>query len=348
MQNILDSLKLKAQVVDIQQNGSMTKYFLHLHPGARVSKIERCATEIALAAKAYSVPIIRAIPEEGLVSVEMLTESPNNVSFNSLREKLYSSDDSLPIILGKTQDGEDLVADISIMPHLLIAGTTGSGKSIMLHSILSSLIESTADVKLALIDPKKVEFSHYENINQLMYPVVTEAEDALDILTDLVGEMEHRFKLMSKASVTSIDAYNRKRKNKWPYVVLVIDEFSDLMHSSKKMFQKKLCMLAQKSRACGIHIVIATQRPSVDVVTGLIKANFPARISCRVASSSDSRVVLGCNGAEKLLGKGDALIKSLGYDLVRFQGAFIDTEEVNEICETNRRSFWSRVRNVFR
>jgi len=319
-----------------------------LNPGAKVSKIERCATEIALAARAYSIPIIRTIPEEGLVSVEMLTKPPTGVHYVGLRDKLEDAESNLPVILGKTQDGEDLVADLSIMPHLLIAGTTGSGKSVMLHSILASLIESDADVKLALIDPKKVELSHYENIKQLMYPVVTEAADALSILTDLVGEMEYRFKLMSKASVTSIDAYNKKQKRTMPYIVLVIDEFSDLMHSSRKVFQTKLCMLAQKSRACGIHIIMATQRPSVDVVTGLIKANFPARISCRVTSSPDSRVVLGCGGAEKLLGKGDALIKSLGFDMVRFQGAFIDTEEVNRICENNKRSFWSRMRNVFR
>lgn len=326
----------------------MTKYFLRLCPGAKVSKIERCATEIALAARAYSIPIIRPIPEEGLVSLEMLTKTPDSVQFEDMECKLQHSSHDLPVILGKTQDGNDLVVDVSVMPHLLIAGTTGSGKSIMLHSILASFIISHLNIKLALIDPKKVEFSYYGGINQLMYPVVTEADAALDVLTDLVEEMEHRFKIMSRASVTSIKDYNERHKRQLPYIVLVIDEFSDLMHSSKKVFQKKLCMLAQKSRACGIHIIIATQRPSVDVITGLIKANFPARISCRVTSGADSRVVLGCNGAEKLLGKGDALIKSLGYDFVRFQGSFISTEKISGICEENKRNFWSKVRNAFR
>lgn len=326
----------------------MTKYLLQLHPGAKLSKLERCTTEIALAARAYGPPIIRPITEEGVVSVEMPTGIPDSVRFDELSVRLNESSADIPIALGKSQEGDNIIADLSIMPHLLIAGTTGSGKSVMLHSILCSLIEADTNVKLALIDPKKVEFSYYRNIKQLMYPVITEAHEALEVLTDLVGEMEHRFRLMSKSGVTSIGAYNEKSKTPLPYIVLMIDEFSDLMHSSKKIFQKKLCMLAQKSRACGIHIVMATQRPSTDVVTGLIKANFPARISCRVTSGVDSRVVLGCHGAEKLLGKGDSLIKALGYDLVRFKGAYISPEEIQDICNNNERSFMSKMRNWLR
>lgn len=326
----------------------MSKYLLQLHPGEKVNKIEKFGTEIALALKAYSKPIVRVITEKGLVSLELLTRPQQDVSYTDLAESsdyLHSAQHTLPMILGRTQDGKDLAADLSIMPHLLIAGTTGSGKSIMLHSILASLIQSNTDVKLALIDPKKVEFSHYNDIKQLLYPVVTEPDDALSVLSDLVNEMECRFRLMSKAKVTNISAYNEKRAKKLPYIVLMIDEFSDLMHSTRKVFQKKLCMLAQKSRACGIHIVIATQRPSVDVVTGLIKANFPARISCRVTSIADSRVVLGCGGAEKLLGKGDALISCIQYDMQRFKGAYISPQEVSEICKVNKRSLLSKIRN---
>jgi len=351
MQTILNQLKIKATVVDIKSNGTISKYYLSLHPGAKVSRIENCATEIALGLKAYSKPIIRTITEKGLVCVELLTNPSKMVRFSELVDGLANKGQNidLPLALGRTHDGEDLVADLSIMPHLLIAGTTGSGKSILLHSILNSLMLVRPQVKLALIDPKKVEFSYYSDIEHLLYPVITEAEDALEALSDLVDEMENRFRSMSKASVNTISDFNRKKPSRaMPYIVLVIDEFSDLMHSSKKIFQKKLCMLAQKSRACGIHIVMATQRPSVDVVTGLVKANFPARISCHVSSLADSRVVLGCSGAEKLLGKGDALINSVGYDMVRFQGSFLETDEIKLLCEQHERGRLSKIWNYIR
>lgn len=342
MQIILNQLKIKADVVDIEDNGTMTKFYLRLHPGAKVSRIENCATEIALGLKAYSKPIVRVITEKGLVALELLTKPIDLIKFTDIVAS--EGDQELPLVLGRAHSGRDLIADLSVMPHLLIAGTTGSGKSVLLHSILASLILSNVSVKLALIDPKKVELSYYSDIKQLMYPVVTDPDDALDVLNDLVDEMENRFKIMARHSVNHINELDKKL----PYVVVVIDEFSDLMHTAKKEFQKKLCMLAQKSRACGIHIIIATQRPSVDVVTGLIKANFPARISCRVSSLTDSRVILGCSGAEKLLGKGDALLSSVGYDMVRFQGAYISPEEIQNLCEQYKRSKLARVINYFR
>jgi S-DNA-T family DNA segregation ATPase FtsK/SpoIIIE len=340
-------LKIKAKVVNTESNGTISKYYLSLQPGEKVSRIENCATEIALGLKAYSKPIIRVIMEKGLVCVELFVKPLNTVGFFDIAKPQYDS--SLPLVLGRTHDGNDLIVDLSTMPHLLIAGTTGSGKSVLLHSILSGLITSNKSIKLALIDPKKVEFSHYSEIQHLMYPVVTDPDNALSLLSDLVDEMENRFKIMSKASVTNISDFNRKKPNKeLPHIVLVIDEFSDLMHTSKKIFQKQLCLLAQKSRACGIHIIIATQRPSVDVVTGLIKSNFPARISCRVSSLIDSRVILNCSGAEKLLGKGDALISSVGLNMVRFQGAYISVEEIQNICKDYKRSKISRVINYIR
>jgi len=343
MQTILEQLKIGADVIKIENNGTMSKYYLRLHPGAKVSKIERCATEIALGIKAYSKPIIRVVTEEGLVIVELLTDPVKLVDFNDI---IMSDEEGrvIPLMLGRTHDGEDLIADLAEMPHLLIGGTTGSGKSVLLHSILSGIIMSEKNVKLVLIDPKKVELSYYSNIKQLMYPVITDPDDALSVLSDLVNEMEARFKQMSKASVNNI----AELKPELPYIVIIIDEFSDLMHTAKKEFPKKLCMLAQKSRACGIHIIMATQRPSVDVVTGLIKANFPARISCRVSSLTDSRVILGCSGAEKLLGKGDSLISSVGYDMIRFQGAYISPDEIQNLCETQKRSRMARVINYFR
>jgi len=334
--------------VDSEDNGTMSKYYLRLRPGAKVSKIENCATEIALGLRAYSKPIVRVITNKGLVGIELLTKPIEKVDFDSVVCDLQFNNDELPLILGCTHDGNNLITDLAIMPHLLIAGTTGSGKSVLLHSILNGLIMSNRNVKFALIDPKKVELTYYSGIKQLLYPVITDSDNALDVLVDLVVEMESRFRIMSKASVNTIIDYNKSGKHQMPYIVVVIDEFSDLMHTAKKEFQRNLCLLAQKSRACGIHIIMATQRPSVDVVTGLIKANFPARISCRVSSLPDSRVVLGCSGAEKLLGRGDALIHSVGHDMVRFQGAFIQSDKIQQICEINKRSRFSRVINFLR
>jgi DNA segregation ATPase FtsK/SpoIIIE, S-DNA-T family len=350
MQTILSQLKIKADIVGVENNGTISKYYIRLHPGTKVSKIENCATEIALGVKAYSKPIIRIIPEQGLVCIELLTKQISNVNFSEFDQyfdgRLQESG-NLPMILGRTHDGLDLITDLSTMPHLLIAGTTGSGKSVLLHSILASLIKANDYTKFALIDPKQVELSYYDNISNLLYPVITDAAAAEDVLSDLVEEMEMRFKLLNKASVNNIVSYNKVASKKLSYIVLAIDEFSDLMHASKKAFQTKLCVLAQKSRACGIHIIIATQRPSVDVITGLIKANFPARISCKVSSLIDSRVVLDRPGAEKLLGHGDALINSGGLDMVRFQCAYINTEEIQKLCNNRQRTKWSKILNYF-
>lgn len=315
----------------------MTKYLLSLSPGTKVEKIEKYATEIALGLKAYSKPIVRAITERGVVSVELLTKPQQEVFFTALLSDFDSFSAQVPSILGKTQSGDNLFIDITKMPHMLIAGATGSGKSVMLHSIICSIILSNKNVKLVLIDPKTVEFSYYKDIKQLLYPVVSDAESALEILDDLIEEMEDRFTIMSKASKNNIEDYNYSSNKEMPYIVVVIDEFSDLMHSSKKDFQSKIAILAQKSRACGIHLILATQRPSVDVVTGLIKANFPSRISCRVSSAVDSRVVLDRNGAEKLLGSGDALLNCGFLDMLRFKGAFLKVDEILKVCDSNRR-----------
>jgi S-DNA-T family DNA segregation ATPase FtsK/SpoIIIE len=348
MQQLLEQLKIKADVVNIETNGIVSRYYLKLQPGGKVKKIENCANEIALGLKSYSIPIVRLIPEKGLVSIEILTKPQGTVEFNDLKNSLLKSDDKLPVILGRTHDGEDLITDITKMPHLLIAGTTGSGKSVLLHSIICSLILQESNVRLALVDPKNVEFTHYKDTKQLMYPIINYADEAYAILSDLVDEMDDRFRIMSKKSAKDIYEYNKKRSKKLPYIVLVIDEFADLMQMSKKEFQVKLSRLAQKSRACGIHIIIATQRPSADVVTGIIKANFPARISCRVTSAINSRVVLDKNGAEKLLGKGDALISSTIYDMLRFRGAYINQVEIEKICDDNKRGLLSRIINSMR
>lgn len=322
----------------------MTQYLLKMHPGAKVAKIERCATEIALGLCTQSVPIVKPLTKQGLVSVEVLSENPSAVPFDKHLGALKCSDHNLPIILGETHFGEPLVEDLSTMPHLLIAGATGSGKSVMLHSIISSL-EQQDNVQIGLIDPKTVEFDVYNNSDKLITDeVITSPGDALLLIQDLVDEMEERFVKLKKKKVSNIADYNSRVEKKMPYIVLVIDEFSDLMYTVKKEFEKHLGALAQKSRACGIHIVIATQRPSASVVTGVIKANFPARISCRVASYTDSKVILDYAGAEKLLGRGDALLKTDKHNMLRFQGAFIEKPypEDDEIIDESK-GFWSKL-----
>lgn len=348
LQQVLDQLKIKAKVVNTESNGTITRYDLKISPGEKVGKIERATKEIALGIRAYSEPIVKVITEQGIVSLELLTKPQSSVSFYDLKSPLLDSKLDLPVILGRTHDGHDLIADLSKMPHLLIAGATGSGKSVMLHSIISSLVVNQKDVKLALIDPKSVELTYYEDISTLMYPIITDPGVALQVLCDLVDEMNDRFDKMAKLGVNNIVDFNAKSTKPFSYVVLVIDEFSDLMYQVKKDFQKYLCMLAQKCRAAGLHLILATQRPSTDVVTGLIKANFPARISCRTTSLMDSRVVLDSAGAEKLLGKGDALIKSSTYDMIRFKGAFISPDEVSEICGQYKRSKFNRFINYVR
>lgn len=333
-------MKIEAEVVETQNNGVMAKYFLKLSVGTKINKIRKCEEEIQAGLKAYAKPIIKVVPGRGLVSIELPIGKQKEVYFKDIT---YSDETELPLVLGKTYDGNNLIYDLIKCPHLLIAGTTGSGKTIMLHSIICGLIASNKNVKFMMIDPKMIELSYYNGIKQLLRPVITEMDDedekhpALSILDLLIEEMENRFSNFLDASVNSIIDYNKKYDEELPYIVLIIDEFSSLMGQNiKKEFQEKLCILAQKSRSCGIHIIIATQRPSVDVITGIIKANFPARISCRVVSQTDSRVILDQNGAEKLTGIGDALLNCGTFDMLRFRGAYISIDEIQKVCYSNR------------
>lgn len=339
MQQILQQLKIKADVVSIESNGIMSKYYLRLQPGGRINKIERCAAEIALGLKSYSIPIVKVIPEDGLVLVELLINRIDKVNFDEVIN--FSGNQKIPLVLGRSYDGNDLIADLSEMPHMLVAGTTGSGKSVLLHSILSGIILSGYDIKLVLIDPKQVEFLYYAGIKQLMYPVISYPADALYVLSDLVEEMETRFKIMSRAGVNHIS----ELKKKMPYIVVVIDEFSDLMLQAKKEFSAKISKLAQKARSCGIHLIISTQHVSVNIVSGPIKANFPSRISCKVSSLTNSRVILDRSGAEKLLGKGDAIINSGKYDMLRFQSAYISCNDIKLLSDKNKMSKVKRILN---
>ena len=239
----------------------------------------------------------------------------------------------MPIALGKNISGKSIVGDLSSMPHLLIAGTTGSGKSVCINTIILSLLyrHTPERCKFILIDPKMLELSTYEGIPHLLCPVITEAKKAASVLGWVVKEMESRYRLMTKEGVRNIDGYNAKHKLPMPYIVVVVDEMSDLMLVAGKEIENYIQKLSQMARAAGIHIIMATQRPSVDVITGTIKANFPTRISFQVTSKIDSRTILGEQGAEQLLGKGDMLYMSSANRIVRIHAPFVSDNEIEKI-----------------
>ena len=253
-------------------------------------------------------------------------------------ENFQKKDIKLPIALGKSISGIPIIGDLTSMPHLLIAGTTGSGKSVCINTIIVSLLyKLNPDLcKFILIDPKMLELSTYEGIPHLLTPVITDAKKATSALSWTVKEMNSRYKLMSKVGVRNIDGYNAKHKLKMPYIVVVVDEMSDLMLVAGKEIENYIQKLSQMARAAGIHIIMATQRPSVDVITGTIKANFPTRISFQVSSKIDSRTILGEQGAEQLLGKGDMLFMSSANRIVRIHGPYVSEKEIEKITNALR------------
>ena len=302
--------------------------------GVKVSKIINLSEDIARNTSSASARIA-TIPGSNTIGIELPKISRENVYLREIiSDKNFKKREvKLPIALGKSISGEPITSDLSLMPHLLIAGTTGSGKSVCINTIILSLIyKHTPEIcKFILIDPKMLELSTYEGIPHLLCPVITEAKKAASVLGWVVKEMESRYRLMTKVGVRNIDGYNDKHKVKMPYIVVIVDEMSDLMLVAGKEIENYIQKLSQMARAAGIHIIMATQRPSVDVITGTIKANFPTRISFQVTSKIDSRTILGEQGAEQLLGKGDMLYMSSANRITRIHAPYVSEIEIDKV-----------------
>jgi S-DNA-T family DNA segregation ATPase FtsK/SpoIIIE len=321
----------------------VTRYELQLAPGTKVSKVAALKDDLSYALATTEIRILAPIPGKQAVGVEVPNLAPNLVTLGDIYDDLPATSSPLSVWLGKDISGNAVWTDLARMPHLLIAGTTGSGKSGCINTILTSILlrATPDDVRMILIDPKRIELGFYESIPHLLTPVVSSPKTAAAALANVVGEMERRYERMSHVRARSLPEMNRalrgRGEQQLPYLLVVIDELADLMMISPQDVEDAVIRLAQKSRAVGIHLVLATQRPSVDVITGMIKANVPSRIAFAVSSQTDSRVILDQSGAESLLGQGDMLFKPLGTSrLQRVQGAYVSEEEVALVVEQCR------------
>ena len=350
----LSNYKIEISKIKATIGPTVTLYEIVPAPGVRISKIKNLEDDIALSLAALGIRIIAPIPGKGTIGIEVPNSNPEIVSMRSLiaSEKFQNSDFELPVVLGKTITNETFSFDLVKMPHLLVAGATGQGKSVGLNAILVSLLykKHPSQVKFVLVDPKKVELTLFNKIERHFLaklpgeeePIITDTSKVVNTLNSLCIEMDNRYELLKQAQTRNIKEYNNKFVKRklnpenghqyMPYIVVLIDEFADLIMTAGKEVEHPIARLAQLARAIGIHLIVATQRPSVNVITGMIKANFPARIAFRVLSKVDSRTILDSSGADQLIGKGDMLI-STGNDMIRLQCGFVDTPEVEEICE---------------
>ncbi len=339
MEKILLDFGIDGKIKAINNGPVVSLYEFEPAPGVKVSKIINLSEDLARNTSSTSARV-SVIPGKNTVGIEIPNETRESVSLREIitYEKFQKKDIKLPIALGKSISGMPIVGDLTSMPHLLIAGTTGSGKSVCINTIIVSLLyKLNPDLcKFILIDPKMLELSTYEGIPHLLTPVITDAKKATSALAWTVKEMNSRYKLMSRVGVRNIDGYNAKHKLKMPYIVVVVDEMSDLMLVAGKEIENYIQKLSQMARAAGIHIIMATQRPSVDVITGTIKANFPTRVSFQVSSKIDSRTILGEQGAEQLLGKGDMLFMSSANRIVRIHGPYVSENEIEKIVNSIR------------
>ena len=361
----LATFRIESEIIGMTTGPVVTQFEVSPAPGIKVARIANLDADLALALRAPSVRIVAPIPGKGAVGVEVPNPEPQMVYFREVLEApaFRSSKAQLPLALGKDIAGKPYVADLARMPHLLIAGATGSGKSVCVNTIVTSLIyrHSPRTLRLLMVDPKMVELSMYNDLPHLRHPVVTDNSEAAGVLKWAVLEMERRYALLSHNGVRNLQDFNQRlekghimraldpqgeegdpdrwlyREGALPYIVLIIDELADLMMTVQGEVEKPLALLAQKARAIGIHLILATQRPSVNVLTGLIKANFPSRIGFRVSSKVDSRTILDQNGADNLLGNGDMLFLPPGQsDPLRIQGAFLSTEETEQLMDWYR------------
>ena len=352
IEETLLNYKIEIKSIKATIGPTVTLYEIVPEAGVRISKIKNLEDDIALSLSALGIRIIAPMPGKGTIGIEVPNESPKIVSIKSLlsSKKFQEAEMEIPLALGKTISNETFVVDLTKMPHLLVAGATGQGKSVGINSILTSIIykKHPADVKFVLVDPKKVELTLFNKIEkhylaklpEVNDSIITDSKVAVKTLKSLCKEMDNRYEMLKNAKCRNIKEYNQKFKKRVlnpkdghkyiPYLVLIIDEFADLIMTTGKEVENNIARLAQMARAVGIHLVLATQRPSVNVITGLIKANIPARISFRVTSKIDSRTILDSSGAEQLIGRGDMLF-SQGSDLTRLQCGFVDTPEIEKM-----------------
>ncbi len=338
IEETLSEFDIEGEVVQINQGPRVTMFEVQLAPGIQVQKIFKIQDNIAMNLKTTTIRVVAPLPNKSTVGIEV----PNReISIVYLREIVESRDfqrstSKLTLAIGKDIMGRPIVTDLKLMPHLLIAGATGSGKTVCLNSLITSILykASPDEVKFILIDPKMVELTLYNDLPHLLCPVIVDIKKAVNALKWLIGEMTRRYKLFSENRIRNVDSYNNIFKdNPLPYIVVVIDELADLMAVAKNEIEHSIIRLAQLSRAAGIHLILATQRPSVNVITGVIKANLPCRISFQVTSKFDSRTILDRIGAEKLLGRGDMLfLPPLSSSLIRIQGSYISDEEIEKVC----------------
>ncbi|HHV19591.1 MAG TPA: DNA translocase FtsK [Thermoanaerobacterales bacterium] len=343
LENTLKSFGLQAKVIQVNCGPTITRFEIQPSPGIKVSRIVSLADDIALSLAASDVRIEAPIPGKAAIGIEVPNKKKSPVYLRDVleSEEFNTSASKLTIALGKDIGGNPVVTDLSEMPHLLIAGATGSGKSVCINTIISSILYKAHPnkVKFMMVDPKVVELAVYDGIPHLLTPVVTDAKKAAIALNWMVTEMERRYQTFAEEGVRDITRYNELNDEKpMPKILVIIDELADLMMISPREVEDSICRLAQMARAAGIHLVVATQRPSVDIITGLIKANIPSRISFAVSSQVDSRTILDISGAEKLLGKGDMLFFPVGASKpTRIQGAYISEEEVEKLVNYSKK-----------
>ena len=352
LEKVLEDFKIKGKVVEVHVGPTVVQYELEIASGTRVNKITSINREISLALAKKDVRIEAPIPGKNTVGIEFANDTPSPVSFYEIissKKMVNAPDKKLMVPLGKSIMGDIGVCEINKMPHMLIAGTTGSGKSVCVNGIICSILmrAKPSEVKLVMVDPKVVELSVYNGIPHLLRPVVTEPKQAAIALQKMVEEMERRYQVFSDSKTKNIEGYNeyvekwnKEHKNeeyekeKLPYIVVIIDELADLMMVAAKEVEDSILRITQKARAAGIHLIVATQRPSTEVITGLIKANIPSRIAFTVGSGIDSRTILDQTGAENLLGKGDMLFLPIGMNSpIRIQGSFISDDEIKRIID---------------